>query len=129
MSEPTDERADMAEYALFFRDESAAFDDYSEAQIQAVVDDFVTWTKDLAARGKFAGVTRLSMDSPRVLRQRAGGIVVDGPYAESKELINGFVVIKAEDDTEALALAHECPMLKIGGSVELRKTDDFPLPG
>ena len=116
----------MAEYALFFRDDAAVFDDYDQADVQAVVDEFVTWTQALAAKGKFAGVTRLSMDSPRVLRRRSGAVVVDGPYAESKELINGFVILNAGDDEEAMALAHECPWLNHGGSVELRKVDSFP---
>ncbi len=45
----------MAEYALFFRDEAAVFDGYNEADIKGVVDDFVIWTRALAAQGKFAG--------------------------------------------------------------------------
>ncbi len=115
-------------YVLLFRDESGQLADAPPEDIQAVVQQFVVWTGDLAQQGKLAGVSRLSPEPPRILRRRDGAMAVDGPYAESKEIINGFVTITVADEAEALAICETCPMLTIGGSIELRRADDFPTP-
>jgi hypothetical protein len=47
--------------------------------------------------------------------------VTDGPYAESKELVGGFFIIRAADYDEACSLALSCPHLSYGGGVEVRQ--------
>ncbi len=116
----------MNEYALFFRDASRQLEGFSPEQIDEVVAQFVTWTQALQARDALSAVRRLSMEAPKVLTTRPDGLAVEAPYAESHELINGFVIVKAADDAAALALAQECPVLAVGGSVELRRVDSFP---
>ena len=44
----------------------------------------------------------------------------DGPYAESKDVVGGFIVIEAGDLDEAVELSKACPILDVGGSVEVR---------
>jgi hypothetical protein len=60
-------------------------------------------------------------DEGRVLsggsRQRA---VVDGPFAESKEAIGGYVRVEAADLEEATAIAAEWPLLDYDASIEVR---------
>ena len=46
--------------------------------------------------------------------------VTDGPYAEAKDLLLGFIVIHARDLDEAVEIAHGCPIVAGGGSVEVR---------
>ena len=46
--------------------------------------------------------------------------VTDGPFVEVKDMVAGFIVVKARDLDEAAALAAGCPMLEGGGSVEIR---------
>jgi hypothetical protein len=46
--------------------------------------------------------------------------VTDGPYAESKDLVLGFLVVQARDLDEAAQLALDCPIAREGGSVEVR---------
>lgn len=50
-------------------------------------------------------------------RQKA---VHDGPYAEAKDLVNGFTLIEATDLSQAVELSKGCPLLDVGGSVEVR---------
>jgi hypothetical protein len=59
--------------------------------------------------------------------ERTGGVlrgtnrdVVDGPYAETKEVVGGFSVIEASDLKHAQEIASGCPILDGGGSVEVR---------
>lgn len=51
---------------------------------------------------------------------KAGGVVTDGPFVEIRERLGSFIVVKAENLEEAAKLAHGCPALEAGGSVEIR---------
>jgi hypothetical protein len=46
--------------------------------------------------------------------------VLDGPYAETKDLIGGYTLIEAKDIAQAAELAKGCPILPGNGSVEIR---------
>jgi hypothetical protein len=57
---------------------------------------------------------------------RSGGSVTDGPFAEIKELVVGYVLCKADDEAEAIRFAQRCPILDYpGGSVEVRAIAPF----
>ena len=47
--------------------------------------------------------------------------VTDGPFAESKEVVGGYFLVKANSLEEATELAKDCPDLSDGGSVEVRE--------
>jgi hypothetical protein len=47
-------------------------------------------------------------------------IVTDGPYAESKDLVTGALIIDADSLDDALDVARQCPTYEFGGSVEVR---------
>lgn len=47
--------------------------------------------------------------------------VTDGPYAESKEVVGGYLVVEAASEEEAVEIARGCPSLEAGGSVEVRQ--------
>ncbi len=47
-------------------------------------------------------------------------VVTDGPYAETKDVIGGFLIIEAADLADAVELAKGCPILSRGGAVEVR---------
>jgi hypothetical protein len=87
----------------------------------ALRENFFRWTDGLRKAGKLILVERLGTDGGKTVRRRAGATVVDGPYAEGKEGIVGLFVIDASDMDEALALARSCPLVAIGGAVEVRK--------
>lgn len=48
--------------------------------------------------------------------------VTDGPYAETKEIVAGYSIVRADSLAEAAELAKSCPMLLVGGTVEVRET-------
>lgn len=50
----------------------------------------------------------------------ANHAVVDGPFVESKEIVGGFSIVRAETIDEATELAKGCPSLLSGGHVEVR---------
>ena len=52
-------------------------------------------------------------------------VVTDGPFVESKEVVGGFSIVRAETLDEAAELAKGCPILLRGGTVEVRPFWDF----
>jgi hypothetical protein len=48
--------------------------------------------------------------------------VTDGPFAEAKEIVGGYMVVAAENYDRALDVARECPgVVRPGSSVEIRE--------
>lgn len=69
-----------------------------------------------------------SVTTSRTVRRRNGKTVVtDGPFAETKEQLLGFLMIEAKDLEEALDIAGKVPLAEIG-SVEVRAIYDIPEP-
>ena len=61
----------------------------------------------------------------KTLRVRQGAVrVVDGPFAETKELLAGFYLLDAKDMDEALAMAAKIPPAR-EGSIEVRPVRDL----
>jgi len=81
---------------------------------------------ELRADGKLLASQQLeAAKSARTLRVREGRMrVVDGPFAETKELLAGFNLIEAADMDEAVRIASEFPWTQTG-SVEVRPVRDM----
>jgi hypothetical protein len=117
----------MARYLMLMRDESNRFASFTEADSRALMEQFVAWTKTLHESGRLGGVERLT-DAGRTVRKRGDAFTIDGPYAEARELVAGLYVLHARDYDEAAEIAKGCPLLRYGGSCELRAIGDFPKP-
>lgn len=65
----------------------------------------------LAAEGKLKAVESLAGLASAVRVSHAGGRaqVLDGPFAEAKEMIGGFFLLQNVDREEAVAIAQRCP--------------------
>src|SRR3569833_1821751 len=115
----------MNEFALIFRSEALPERRLSPDEMQAIMQQWQSWMGDMAAKGQLAnGGNRLGSDGKTV---RPSAVVTNGPYAEIKEMITGFIVVKAENNKEkaenidaAAELAKGCPILPAGGNVEVR---------
>lgn len=68
-------------------------------------------------------------DSAVTLRFRDGErLIQDGPYADSKESLGGYMIFDVESMDEALELASSCPAA-ITGAVELRPVQEMDAAG
>lgn len=112
--------ATMEEYLLLMRlDLLTKEAQPSPEQMQVFMQQYQDWVGGIAARNKFSGGTGLSTEG-RVLK--GTDTVTDGPYAEIKESLAGFIIVKATDFDDAVSMAKACPILKgEGNSVEVRK--------
>jgi len=109
----------MSDFLLILRQGDS---DVSRQEDHAALrDNFFRWTDGLRKAGKLVLVERLGTDWGKTVRQRTGAIVVDGPFTEGKEGIVGLFVIDVADIDEAITIAQTCPLVAIGGWVEVRK--------
>ena len=78
------------------------------------------------AQGKVLGFQQLQpAATARTVRSRNGrAAVLDGPFAETKEMLAGFTLIEAESMEEAVRMAHEQPWIKYG-AIEVRPVGDI----
>jgi hypothetical protein len=93
-----------------------------EAAGRVVYDRMLGFAETLKRRGVLRGVESLaSLDRAARLQVRDGKVrVLDGPFAEAKEMVGGFFLVDVETLEEALALAAECPAAE-WCTVEVRK--------
>ncbi|MEW6005943.1 MAG: YciI family protein [Stygiobacter sp.] len=109
----------MKEFVLIFRNSDNPHFKPSPEQMQQVMTNWMNWMGSIAAQGKLADKgNRLSMTEAKTVK--TNNVVTDGPYTEIKEFINGYTIVKTKTIDEAVELAKQCPILKIGGNVEVR---------
>jgi hypothetical protein len=78
---------------------------------RVVYDRMLGFAESLKQRGILRGVESLAgLDKGARLQVRDGKAhILDGPFAEAKEMVGGFFVVDVATMEEALALAAECP--------------------
>jgi hypothetical protein len=83
--------------------------------------DSLRYDEDLRKKGHFIAAAALQqVKTAKTVRRRGGKIAItDGPFAETKEVLGGFIFIEARDMEEALQIASGIPMAKYG-SIEVR---------
>lgn len=98
----------------------------SQAEQNAFVDECLAYDDVLREDGRFAGGEALDgARNARTVRFRNGkAVVTDGPYAETKEQIGGFLLLEAEDFDAAVGLISKHPGVK-GGPFEIRAVVDM----
>jgi hypothetical protein len=98
----------------------------SHEELQKVIDQSKAWIERLTAQGKIKGGQALIRDGAIVSGKRK--VVSDGPFAESKEAIGGFLWLNVETLEEAIAIAQTNPGLANGNSIEVRPVgEECPL--
>jgi hypothetical protein len=92
-----------------------------DAVVAELLKEMGVWIDEMQRAGVFRATLRLaSVDAATSLRRQGGEVLVsDGPFAETKEILGGFVLLECADLDAALEHAKRCPLLRIG-TVEVR---------
>ena len=91
----------------------------SPEQLQVYMQQYQQWIDGIVAADKFVGGKGLSTEGKVI---RFGRVVTDGPFAEVKESIAGFITIRAESFDDAVNIGAACPILGgEGNTVEVRR--------
>jgi len=115
---PTTEKQN---YLLLFRNSTDEAEP-SPDEMQQIFGQWMAWMKGMKAKGQYVGGDRLR-DNGTVIR---GTTVTDGPFAEAKETIGGYIMITADSLAQAVEIAKGCPGLKGGTRVEVRPVEQLP---
>lgn len=102
-----------------FRADYSSMPERNPEQMQAATKRWMDWIGSIAAQNKLIDRGHPLENSGRVVNSNQ--VVTNGPFAEIKESIGGYSLIKAESYEAATELAKACPILIIGGNVEVRE--------
>jgi hypothetical protein len=105
----------MSEFTYLFRGDTIT----SSERLQETIQKWDAWMKELSAKGHIREAGRPLERTGKVVKGKLK-IVNDGPYAEAKHLVGGYMVIDAKDLAQAVEISKGCPILEGGGSVEVR---------
>jgi hypothetical protein len=109
----------MKEFLFVYRRDAASDTiQISADQAQAMLKPWVDWMGGLAAQNKLVDRgNRLAGEGSVV---KPNNVITNGPYVELKEAVGGYSIVRAKDLKEASDLAKGCPILAMGGTVEVR---------
>ncbi|MEO8512196.1 MAG: YciI family protein [Ignavibacteria bacterium] len=109
----------MKEFMFLFRNSEEALNKLTSEEKKQYYSKWGAWLKSFADKKIYVDGDRLS-PTEAVTISGKGKTITDGPYIESKEIIGGYVRIKAKDIEQAVQYAEDCPLLEINGIVEIR---------
>ena len=113
----------MQYVCLIYLDE-ANFDPMTPHEKDHWVNAMLDHDQDLRRSGRYVAANALQLPSNAVsVRVRAGRLsVTDGPFAETKEHLSGFIIIEAHDLNDAIAVAGRIPVAPFG-TIEVRPVE------
>jgi hypothetical protein len=112
-------------YALLIYPKPGSHEALEEDQYESVNAEYWALRKDSRCLG---GAHLQAAESATTVRY--GGtenLIIDGPYAETKEVLGGYYVVDASNLDDALDFAQRIPAVRLGGAVELRPLVDVPV--
>jgi hypothetical protein len=113
-------------FALLIYTDETLLEELPAGTYDSMMRGCILHADELRADGKLLDSQQLELPTTaRSVRIRNGRTsVMDGPFAETKEILGGFNLIEAENMEEAVRIAQEFPWTKTG-CVEIRPVRDF----
>jgi hypothetical protein len=110
---------------LGFHDEGK-FAQMSPEEAKKMMEECFAYDDELRRGGHFLGGEALELSHRAVtLRGRNGKVVVtDGPFAETKEMLGGIMLLEARNLDHAVELISKHPAVKMGNVFEIRPANE-----
>jgi hypothetical protein len=115
-------------YAIFCYNDETVTSAWSKAEDEACMARLQTVQDRLSAQGRLGPVARLLPTTAATTLRKTGGepLIIDGPFAETKEQLLGFYVVECKDLDEALDAARDLAAANpVGGCYEVRPMSIF----
>jgi hypothetical protein len=106
----------MSEFTFLFRGRKSVG---SPEEMQQHFEKWAAWFKELGAAGRLKDPGH-PLESTGKVVTGSQKLIKDGPHAEAKDVVGGYVIVEADDIAHAVELSKGCPILEAGGSVEVR---------
>lgn len=114
----------MTDYLFLFRGSGPIMAKLSPEQMQQHIQKAMAWIDQMAKAGIYKAGEPLAQGG-KVLHRGKKQVVTDGPYAESKDVVSGYVIVKAASLAKATAIAKASPFLECNGTLEIREIRDL----
>ena len=116
-------------YLCLIYDDEKNISGRSKSDADAFMGEYMAFTQGIRTSGHYlAGDALQPVQSATTVRVRNGKVTTtDGPFAETKEQLGGFYMIKARDLNDAIQVASKIPSAR-QGSIEIRPVVEFEQP-
>lgn len=108
----------MQDYILVMKGQFKAWAEIGADDKQRLMEKYCSFVNRLKREGRFKGGAPLKHGGTELYSEK-GIVMVDGPFSETTETLNGYFIFGAKDEAEAVAIARECPALTHGEKVEI----------
>ena len=114
-------------YMLLICRDEVSWDRLTLAERTEIYSEMVALSEELAGRGQYVGGHPLHPSSTATTVQVRGGkrLVTDGPFAETREQLGGYMIIDVPDLDAAIAIAGRIPLARTS-TVEIRPVREGP---
>ena len=113
-------------YAILCYHDEDLVGSWSREQDAAVMEKLAMVQDKLVKQGRLGPVARLlPTTAATTLRKENPPVVIDGPYAETKEQLLGFYLVDCKNLDDALGVARELAEANPGGAYEIRPVGVF----
>ena len=109
-------------YALLIYPKPGSHEALGEDEAKAVTAEYWAFREDPRCLG---GAHLQPLETATTVRH--GGLITDGPFADTKEVLGGYFVFEASNLDEALEVAERVPAVRLGGAVEVRPLVEIPV--
>jgi hypothetical protein len=110
------------EYLLLLYANDTNVTQWTQQQQQEIMAAYQAYTQALRESNVLLGFNRLrpASDATTVRQEKGKSRVLDGPYADTKEQLGGYYLLKVADLDAAISWANRCPHTTYGGTIEVR---------
>ncbi len=112
----------MPNFLFLYRGDNKPMEEYSPEEMQAIMQTWMEWMQGGTEAGWLVEGGDALHPVGKVVQPDLK--VVDGPFAEAKELVGGYSIVKTETLEAACEIAKTCPIPASGGTVEVRQMAD-----
>lgn len=105
------------EFMLAFRFEPNTNDQPTSAEMDQMHQAWGAFIGNIAIQEKLISTHQLGFEGKQIFSDRT---VVDGIHIAGNQTLGGNMIVRAQSIDEAVSMAKNCPILSMGGSVEVR---------
>ncbi|MGV7107146.1 YciI family protein [Flavobacterium sp. U410] len=109
----------MKQFLLLLHEDIEKMSNLSPKEMEKLANAHMAWAEKLAESGHL--ISGDGLQEKGVLISGQDAVIKDGPYLESKEIIGGYYLLKAENIETIVEIARECPCHIWGGTTEVRQ--------
>jgi|SRR6185312_5679750 len=109
----------MKHFIVIFREPDGRSTGHSKPETEKHQEDWKIWMGKWTAKGKYKGGSSLTLNGKMI--QSADKKIVNDIHKVGTEIVGGFLLLDADDLSEATQIAASCPIFDFGGYAEIRE--------